>query len=514
MRLSCPVFSMLACLALLAPSAGFAGSQQVDSVAALQKAINEASAGDTITLKDGIYTTAKAITVSVSGTEGKPVTIAAENISGVEITGTHGFTVTGSASYIVISGFKFTHASGKNTIGMDTSQVRFTRNIFQCSGDGPYLSVLGNDAQIDYNEFSEKKTTGSMIAVSGSGGQVARRLWIHHNYFHDLSTAGVNGAEMIRFGLSALGLSTGAGLVEHNLFSGCRGENDLISNRSSGNTYRYNTLLDSPSAQFTLRHGNDCIVYGNYFRNTEGLRVFGDRHQITSNYLEGNYIGINIGNGDAEVADGAALTAHDRPDNCLIAFNTFIDNRTHYQLSHRSSASLGATATTFANNILVGGDVAAKIEAPYTDAVWSGNLLWNTGRPGDFPPEGFKQVDPMLVADANGIKRLQPDSPAIAAATGGYPGIAFDMDGQPRPGKKSVGADEISTAPVTARVLTVADVGPAAPEASGDTQTAVPATPPVEAGTDSPEPAPQSGTGGQPNEAEASPSASSVETAP
>lgn len=492
------------CLALLAPSVGFAASQKVESIAALQRAINEATPGDTITLKDGVYTTTKPIIVRSAGTEAKPVTIAAETVSGVEINGTHGFNVSGSAAYIVISGFKLTHASGKNTIGADTSHVRFTRNTFQCPGDGSYLTVLGYDARIDYNEFGEKKSPGNMIVVFGADGQVARRLWIHHNYFHDLSTVMGNDAEMIRFGISVHSLSTGGGLVEHNLFARCRGGNDLISNRSSGNTYRYNTLVDSPLAHLMLRHGNDCAVYGNYFINTEGLRIFGDRHRITSNYLEGNQVGIDLGNGNGEVADGAALTVHDRPDHCLIAFNTLIDNRTQFQLTNRSSVSLGATATIFANNILVGGEVAVKISAPHPDAVWSGNLLWNAESPGDFPPEGYKDLDPMLVADANGIRHLQPGSPAIGAATGMYPGVAFDMDGQPRPERKSIGADEISTAPIVARLLTIADVGPAAPEAGGELPTAAPAKP-VEAAAPPSGPATPREKSGRPNESEVSP---------
>jgi len=125
--------------------------------------------------------------------------------------------------------------------------------------------------------------------------QIAQRVWIHHNYFHDFTNAGVNGAETIRFGLSGLSMSTGNGMIEYNLFIRCNGENELISNKSSGNTYRYNTLIDSPGAQLTLRHGNDCQAYGNYFRNTDGLRVYGDRHQIFSNYFEGNTKGIDMG---------------------------------------------------------------------------------------------------------------------------------------------------------------------------------------------------------------------------
>ena len=452
-------FRAAAFACLVAPS--FAATHLVDSITALQLKINDAAPGDIITLKDGVYTTNKAITVSRRGVADQPVIVTAETIGGVEINGTHGFNVVQPAAYVVIRGFVFTHAAGRNTIASGTSHVRYTQNTFHCPGDGAYLSVVGDDAQVDYNEFRDKRSSGSMLQVTGSGTQAARRAWVHHNYFHDFAAGAATNAETLRFGLSQLSLSTGAGLVEHNLFVRCTGEVELISSKCSGNTYRYNTFLDSPTAQLSLRHGNDCLVYGNYLRNTEGMRVYGDRHQIFSNYLEKNYIGINLGNGGAEVADGAPITSHDRPDDCVIVFNTFVENRTHYQMSRRTPTALGATNTVFANNILLGG-IAAKIEGPYVGAVWSGNIVWNASSAGDMPVEGFATVDPMLAPDADGVQRPQAGSPAIDAATGDYPGVIADLDGQPRSEKKDKGADELSTEPVIARLLTPEDVGPKA----------------------------------------------------
>ena len=444
------------------PVAGFAATHSVDSIAALKAKIFSAAPGDTITLKNGAYATSTAITVRARGTAAEPITIAAETVGGVEISGTNGFSVVEPAEHVIIAGFTFTHAAGKNTVGAGTAHVRFTRNTFQCAGDGAYLAVAGDDAQIDHNEFRDKKTVGAMLAVGGTGTQVARRLWVHHNHFRDFAAVGVNIAEMIRFGLSAQAFSNGAGLVEHNLLVRCRGENEIISSRSSGNTYRYNTLLDSPTSQLTLRAGNDCAVYGNVFRNTEGLRIYGDRHRVFSNYLEGNYLGIALGNGDGESEPGAAPVNHDRPDDCVIAFNTLVDNRTHYQLSRRVTGALGATHTTFANNIILGTGVAVRIEGPNDGAIWGGNLLWNAGGAGDIPPSGYTKIDPMLVAAPDGIRRPQPGSPALGAAEGAFPFVAFDLDGQPRPEKKSKGADEIGAEPAVARALTPADVGPLA----------------------------------------------------
>lgn len=453
------VFTVLALFAF--PVVSPAESYSVETLVELQSRIEEAVPGDIVTLKNGTYVTTSALSVTCRGTAEQPITIAAETVGGVEIGGTHGFNVGAPASHVVISGFKFTHASGKASIGTGTRHVRFTRNTFRCTGAGPYLAILGHDVQIDRNDFGDKRTTGAMIAVSGPAGQVAQRLWIHRNYFHDFGSAGGEPGEMLRFGLSALTLSVGAGVVEYNLFVRCRGENDMVSNRCSGNTYRYNTFADSPTAQFSLRHGNDCVVYGNIVRNTEGLRIFGDRHQVFSNVFEGNYIGVNLGNGSVEVADGGSVGAHDRPDHCVIAFNTFVDNRTHYQMSRRNPNPLGATHTVFANNILQGGGLAAKIEGPYTDPVWEGNLAWNTGGPGDLPADAYVAADPRLGGEGQAGVHLQEGSPAIDAATGSFPSVIVDIDGQPRGEMKDVGADEMSEAPVLARTLTPEDVGPA-----------------------------------------------------
>jgi poly(beta-D-mannuronate) lyase len=357
------------------------------------------------------------------------------------------------ARYVEIDGFLLTHQSGRNQIRSGATHIRFTRTFFECTGDGAYLTVAGHDAQVDRSEFRNKGTLGNMIDVRGSGSQIAQRVWIHHNYFHDFTSPGGNGAETIRFGLSGLSLSNGFGLIEHNLFVRCTGENELISNKSSSNTYRYNTILDSPGAELTLRHGNDCLVYGNYIRNAAGMRIFGDRHQVFSNYLEANSGGINIGNGDGEVADGAPLTSHDRPDNCVITFNTLVDNARNYFMSGRTNP-LGATNTVFANNILQGGGPAASLNGPYPGGVWSGNIIWQTAGAGGMPEGTYDVVNPLLEAKAKGVFRPQAGSPAIDSASGDYPAVVVDQDGQPRTGPKDKGADEVSDEPVIAELLT------------------------------------------------------------
>lgn len=429
----------------------------VTSLAALQTAINNAAPGDIILLADGVYTSSADITVSKKGTAALPITIAAETIGGAEITGTGGFSIVSPAAYVIIKGFKFTHAASHAKMGSGTSFCRWTRNIFETPGEGEYLLLNGNDHEVDYNTFQNKQNLGRFIAVRGSGSQIAQRLWIHHNYFFKQLPGGGNGAETLQFGLSGYSLSSSNSIIEYNLFEECDGENELISVKASAVTIRYNTIRNCP-AQFTLRHGNRSIVYGNYFINTPGLRIFGDDHVIFSNHFENCSIALNIGNGDGEVADGAPLTSHDRPDRVLIAFNTLVNNASNFKQDGRTDG-LGATYITVANNIVQGGGAAASIAGPYTNPLWEGNIIFNTNGAGAMPATGYIIIDPKIAKDATGSYHLLAGSPAIDAATGSYTAVTTDMDGQPRVAPLDVGADEVSGAPVIARLLNPADVG-------------------------------------------------------
>lgn len=429
----------------------------VGSLADLQKAISEANAGDIILLKKGVYTTTEDLQINKAGTKAQPITIAAEE-PGTEINGVGGFNLVSPASYIIIRGFKFTHGASRARTGSGTSFCQWRNNIFETPGTGDYLTIAGSDHEVAYNTFQNKDSLGKFIAIKGTGKQIAERLWIHHNYFKTHKNQGNrNGAEALQFGLSGFSLSSSNSIVEYNLFEDCAGENELISVKASRVTVRYNTIRNCP-AQFTLRHGNFNQVYGNYFINTPGLRIFGDDHVIHSNHFENCSIAINIGNGGAEVADGAPLTSHDRPDRVLIAFNTLVNNKTNIVQTARNNG-LGSTYITIANNIVQGGGPAASIVGPASHHVWEGNMIFNTNGAGDMPGGTYATADPQLKKDLAGEYHLQKGSPAIDAAKGNFPAITTDMDGQARKSPLDTGADEFSTETIKAVILTPANVG-------------------------------------------------------
>jgi hypothetical protein len=446
----------------------------VSSLAALQTAIGGASPGDRIVVADGNYVSAGPINIANVGTADQPITIAAQTVGGVEISGSAGFTFSSPAAYIVIQGFHFTHAAGTMELPAGTHHCRITRNVFQLkvAKSGAYMTVSGDDHQIDHNTFRDKFTEGQMLQVQGPPAPaMAQRTWIHHNYFYNFPDTGLNNTSALHIGHSARSLTPANSLVEYNLFVGTRGENEgAICNKSCDNTYRFNTFGEN-CTELSLRHGNRCLVYGNFFIGTRqgGLRFFGDDHRVYSNYFERNNPAMSIGNGDANIPPGQ-LTSHDRPDRVQVVFNTFINNPTSVVMLGRTDG-LGATSLVFADNIIQGaGGKAISIGGPLPDVLWQGNILWdNAGGPGDISVRGYISVNPGLKQDATGIFRLQADSAAIGKAVGSYPYVTTDMDGQVwtiRPDRGvilDVGADQFSTAPITNRPLTPADVGPNAP---------------------------------------------------
>jgi hypothetical protein len=142
----------------------------------------------------------------------------------------------------------------------------------------------------------------------------------------------------------------------------------------------------------------------------------------------------------------------------VIVFNTLVNNPANITQSGRTNG-LGATNTTVANNIVQGGGAAASIAGPYTGAVWSGNIIYQTNGAGSMPSGGYTSVNPLLARNATGTFHLQSGSPAIGTATGTYTAVTVDMDGQSRTSPLDKGADETSTAPVTAQILSASMVG-------------------------------------------------------
>ena len=230
-----------------------------------------------------------------------------------------------------------------------------------------------------------------------------------------------------------------------------------ICNKSSDNTYRFNTFGEG-STELSIRHGNRCQIYANFFVGCQGIRFFGHDHRIYDNYFTACNPAIHIGNGDG-IIPPAKLTAHDKPVGQQVVFNTLVNNRRNIIMQGRKNG-LGAADVVVANNIIQGGPKAVAIAGPIENAIWQGNLVWDTsGGAGDIPEGGFMIANPQLEQDSRGEYRLQKTSPAIGAAVGSYPFSTIDVNGRPRGGKPDIGAEQLSNAVTANHILSPTEVG-------------------------------------------------------
>jgi poly(beta-D-mannuronate) lyase len=445
----------------------------VTSISALQSAIDSSDPGDTIVLKNGTYSVSSAVSLGsgASGTSTEPVTVKAETVGGVTLTGSSSFSFSGVHD-ISIQGFRFTQSTTMD-VGSSSKAVDFVRNEFVFAQSAEHnLIVRSDDSEIAYNWFHGKSTIGVYLGIEGPGTDtVAKNTHIHHNYFSDQTFTGTNGGESIRLGTSPKALSSGNAIVEYNLFEHADGDPEAISVKSSGHTIRYNTIRNSKGG-IVLRHGNGNKVLSNYILNGgNGIRIYGNDHVIMNNYVSWvtgtDAAGIVVGSGtvrDHFVGESeTSRKQYDAPDRIRIGLNTLVNN---------SNGILGETKrtvpplnVTIVDNIVQGASGYLASVPLMQDFYWRGNILWGSAANGNIPTVGYTRVNPQLAQDATGVWKIGSSSPAVNAAfmTDHGTWVTDDIEGRQRAGVYDVGAHEVTTSPATRAPLTTAKVGPTAP---------------------------------------------------
>src|SRR5688572_19288937 len=146
--LGCLLFTTAFATVLSEPAPAATRTFRVSSISELQSRINSALPGDQIIVVNGVYTASEPIKVAKQGTAARRIVISAATVGGVEIAGTAGFELEAPSSYVVIRGFRFTHAIGTMQVRAGASHCRLTRNVFELKGEGRYLLVSGDDCEI------------------------------------------------------------------------------------------------------------------------------------------------------------------------------------------------------------------------------------------------------------------------------------------------------------------------------------------------------------------------------
>jgi len=197
-----------------------------------------------------------------------------------------------------------------------------------------------------------------------------------------------NGQESIRIGTSDFSMSKAACTVSGNHFYRCHGERaEVISNKSCFNVYTGN-LFEESDGSLTLRHGNDCVVRGNFFlsggkSDVGGVRIIGERHVVEENYFM-NLTGTNykaalcVVKGESNAALNGYWTVRD----CLVRNNVFVDCRYGFVINYggRDTQDSAPQNLTISGNKLISGKSymipVTVLEGTPADAVkWDGNII-------------------------------------------------------------------------------------------------------------------------------------------
>jgi hypothetical protein len=255
-----------------------------------------AQPGDHYVFAGGTY---QGINYYQNGTAQEPIVL--KPASGAIVTFNDTVYITGS--YGVIAGFSF---SNRGKILMNGHHNRITRNYFfdQNVGSGGVIETSGDGIhhnRIDHNHFH--RITGAAFRSDGwsnDGATDNQGTRFDHNYIQGHTVGGNNESVALMLGDA---YSDAQLLYDHNLFDDVLnnyesiGQSEIVSIKTSGTTFRGNTIINSPGAYVTLRQSNNSIVENNYLDGGRGIRVMGDNHVIRGNTLLGG-ASIDIAAGD------------------------------------------------------------------------------------------------------------------------------------------------------------------------------------------------------------------------
>lgn len=437
-----------------------AASHDVSSAADIAKWSGKLAPGDSLVMRDGEWKD-QSISFTAKGTASNPITLRAKTPGKVQLTGKSSLTIDGE--YATASGLSIKSGSGKVAITIKGRHCRLTESAVT---GGEYKNFVrffnGTENRMDHCYLAGKTTESPTLQVEVE--EHPNQHLIDHNHFGPRPPLGRNGGETMRIGYSDQSMRNSHTLVEENLFEGCDGEIEIISNKSCENYYRHNTFLDC-AGMLTLRHGNRCVVDGNFFighhkKSSGGIRIIGEGHTVINNYLDGVYRGgfwITAG------VPNSKLEEYFRAKDCLIAFNTMVDSTGPCLALDEgfgtSKRSLRPENITIANNVFsipVKGELMAGTEG--ANFKWLANLA-TAATP---PPAhaGVRVADPKLAKSPDGLFRPTPDSPARKAAEGNFPLVKTDLNGTPRLVPADLGCTQLDS-PTLRRPLTQPDVGPA-----------------------------------------------------
>ncbi|UEG54656.1 hypothetical protein LLH06_06740 [Mucilaginibacter daejeonensis] len=301
------------------------------------QAVAKAAPGDSVVIANGTYTP-WSVRINNGGDQKRPVVITAQTKGQVVFTGKVAqplFNV--KASHVTISGLTFREceldkANGRSGMLIQMDSVRQSR-VTDCSFERnmakmqfmPLVLIGGNSeaARIDHCTF-EANIDNQDVQVKVTKEVSPQHTLIDHNTFLNkkrVHWANDNGGECVQVGQDPilLGNMVSNTMVTHNRFIACSAEPEVISNKSSKNTYQANYFEDC-NAELVMRGGHDCVIDSNRFKGGMGIRINGSGHTITRNQFNNvaTAIRLNYGMAKGRTETGFYVAATD----CRITDNT------------------------------------------------------------------------------------------------------------------------------------------------------------------------------------------------
>lgn len=452
---------ILLIITLLLPFMAMSKTYEVNSVSTFNSAQSNASSGDTIVWRQGLYYDIDIVVYKWG------LVIMAEIPGKTVFTGASKLKLAGSN--ITINGFQYLvgNIGSGNVIDIEGSNNLVTQVNIKDYYCYKYLIIreLSEYTTISYCNFENRTFIGDQNILSVL---VAPHKPGYHNIrhcsfknFEGTTPGGDAGVEPIRIGLSTQAEYISRTTVEYCYFTQCNGDSEIISHKSRQNVFRYNTFEDNPYGELVLRHGDQGIVYGNFFLDGfGGVRIKeGQDHVVFNNYFSGiTSRAINLQNYSV-----------DPLQRILIAYNTIINSE---KTSLGGSGPYQPTDVTFANNIFYNPS-GTIFNDPTGNENWLGNIYY--GNLGISQPDGLSESDPQLALNSEGYYQIGSGSPAINASQEGFPpipvisgldidhNIMLDIMKQMRPADinlKDVGCNEFSDQVMIQPHATALNTGP------------------------------------------------------
>lgn len=316
----------------------------------LENAVMNAKPGDEIILANGVWNDV-ILEFTNNGTPENPITVRAETPGEVFIEGQS--YVKFGANYIVLRDLYFRNGYTPNNAVIEfrlkgkvanyctvTGCVIDNFNQPQRDTQDHWIEFWGRHNELSNCNIIGKSNSGPTVRVQIKGNESIKNYHrIVNNHFGPRPRKGGPHGETMQIGDSETSMSPSNTLVENNLFDRCNGEVEVISSKTNYNEFRNNVFYKCEGSLVT-RHGNYCIIDGNWFigdensENMGGIRLVNTGHWVVNNYfynLKGNEFRapLAIMNGIPK----SPLNRYNQVTDVVVAFNTWVNCASPWHIS-------------------------------------------------------------------------------------------------------------------------------------------------------------------------------------